>query len=160
MTSNTPLKYWAHFLVTCDICWKMFPYIFLGLVSSTILSEYFVLYQDFIFFIFCFTSYLFWNIFLVFFKFCLFLVFRYGLLVLKELRAVSPQPGDDAAKFRRWLIKVFRESEAPVEGMCWFSVDVRRIAIAIAIICASLGHRAVMSCDELCHSGVLYSFVW
>lgn len=39
---------------------------------------------------------------------------RYGSLVLAELRAIAPVPGDDHLRFKRWLIKVFRESEAPV----------------------------------------------
>lgn len=40
---------------------------------------------------------------------------RFGRLVLNELRAVSPTPGDNPLKFLRWLIKVYRESDAPLQ---------------------------------------------
>ena len=41
-------------------------------------------------------------------------LFRYGQLVLKELRAISPAPGDEPIRFRRWLLKLYLESEAPL----------------------------------------------
>ena len=45
---------------------------------------------------------------------CWFLHCRYGDLVLQELRFASPQPGQDPLAFKRWLIKVFLHSEAPL----------------------------------------------
>ena len=44
---------------------------------------------------------------------------RFGKLVLMELQRVAPQPGDEASKFPKFLIKVFRESEAPLKLESW-----------------------------------------
>lgn len=33
-----------------------------------------------------------------------------------ELQAMSPQPSDDPKKFKRWLIKIVRESDAPLKA--------------------------------------------
>lgn len=47
--------------------------------------------------------------------FCFDFLPRFGKLVLMELQQVAPQPGDQASNFLKFLIKVFRESEAPLK---------------------------------------------
>ena len=40
---------------------------------------------------------------------------RYGALVLRELRGMSPLPGDNPKKFTAWLEKIYAESPAPLK---------------------------------------------
>ena len=78
---------------------------------------------------------------------------RYGFHVLKELQSQSPEPSHDHLKFKRWLIKIYRESDAPLKTEIWLAdaslvatvamhvqwnyMKFRSVALTLHVVCSA-----------------------